>query len=73
MATKPKLPKFDAPVLDRSGRLDKQWFNDLSQQSHVGTPATTASAGAGTLPATPAGFITIYVNGAEKKVPFYDV
>lgn len=73
MATRPKIPKFDAPFLDKTGRLDKQWFNELSQTAHVGTPATTATAGAGTLPATPEGFITIFVNGTEMKVPFYKV
>lgn len=34
--------------------------------------ATTATAGSGTLPANPAGFLVINVGGQPKKVPFYD-
>jgi hypothetical protein len=37
------------------------------------TSAPTATAGAATLPATPAGFIEITVNGESKKVPYYNV
>ncbi|MHB1050984.1 MAG: hypothetical protein ACYC09_12965 [Bacteroidota bacterium] len=34
--------------------------------------AATATAGAGTLPAAPEGFIEVYVNGALKKIPYYN-
>jgi hypothetical protein len=36
------------------------------------TSASTATAGAATLPAAPAGFIEITVNGESKKVPYYN-
>ena len=36
------------------------------------TSATTATAGSGTLPANPAGFINITVNGVAYKVPYYN-
>jgi hypothetical protein len=36
------------------------------------TSAPTATAGAATLPANPAGFIEITVNGESKKVPYYN-
>jgi len=35
------------------------------------TVATTASAGAQTLPATPEGFVTININGTDRKIPYY--
>ncbi len=34
--------------------------------------AATATAGVGALPATPEGFIIVYVNGAQKKIPYYN-
>jgi hypothetical protein len=37
------------------------------------TSATTATAGSATLPAAPAGFIEVTVNGESKKVPYYNV
>ncbi len=33
--------------------------------------ASSATAGAATLPANPEGFITISINGVTKKVPYY--
>jgi hypothetical protein len=36
------------------------------------TSATTATAGSGTLPANPVGFINITVNGVPYKVPYYN-
>jgi len=36
------------------------------------TSATTATAGSGTLPARPVGFINITVNGVAYKVPYYN-
>jgi hypothetical protein len=35
--------------------------------------ATTATTGSATLPANPAGFIVMTVNGANVKVPYYNV
>lgn len=72
MATQPKMPKFDGPVLDDLNHLTREWYQALRQQAHTGTPDTTATGGAGTLPANPVGFLTVYVNGEEKRVPFYD-
>jgi len=34
--------------------------------------ATGATAGTNTLPASPVGFIVININGAAKKIPFYN-
>lgn len=36
------------------------------------TSADTATAGSGTLPANPVGFINITVNGVPYKVPYYN-
>jgi hypothetical protein len=36
------------------------------------TSATTATAGSGTLPANPVGFINITVDGVAYKVPYYN-
>ena len=35
--------------------------------------ATTATSGAASLPANPAGFFNITINGAPVKVPYYNV
>jgi hypothetical protein len=37
------------------------------------TSATTATAGSATLPAAPAGFMNVYVDGKAYKVPYYNV
>lgn len=37
------------------------------------TTTTVATSGAQTLPAGPEGFITIQVNGVDKKIPYYGV
>jgi hypothetical protein len=34
--------------------------------------STTATAGSGTLPANPVGFINVTVNGVAYKVPYYN-
>jgi hypothetical protein len=44
------------------------FFNLLNFSS-----ATSATAGSATLPAAPAGFIEVTVNGESKKVPYYNV
>jgi hypothetical protein len=36
------------------------------------TSASSATAGSATLPAAPAGFIEVAVNGESKKVPYYN-
>lgn len=73
MATKPKIPKFDTPVVDASGRMNPDWYKFFSQIQLVGSVATTATGGAATLPANPVGFFTVYENGTERKAPFYAV
>ena len=35
------------------------------------TTSTGATAGVGTLPATPEGFYEVQINGVVRKVPFY--
>lgn len=72
MATKPVIPKYAIPIAEQGGLPSKDWFNALSQQGHSGTPETSAAAGAATLPANPVGFITVYVNGSPKLLPYYD-
>jgi hypothetical protein len=72
VSTKPKVPGFDVPLTNPQGYTDKEWFRALSEQAHVGDVATTATGGAGTLPAAPVGFFTVYVNGTARKVPFYN-
>jgi len=36
------------------------------------TSATTATAGSGTLPAKPVGFMNVFVDGKPYKVPYYN-
>ena len=38
-----------------------------------GTTATTATAGAATLPAAPVGFIEVNIAGTIRKLPYYAV
>jgi len=47
----------------------------VSNLLNLGTHTTSSSASAGgasALPATPSGYVTIQVNGSNKKVPYYD-
>ena len=37
------------------------------------TSATTATAGSASLPAAPAGFMNVYVDGKAYKVPYYNI
>lgn len=59
------------PIADQAGRPTRAWqlfFLNLLNFSS----ATTATAGSRTLPAAPAGFIEVTVNGESKKVPYYN-
>lgn len=51
--------------LGRNGGSDIANFNT--------TTALTATAGAQTLPANPAGFINVQVNGSGQKIPYYNL
>jgi hypothetical protein len=54
---------------NRPTRSWQQFFLNLLNFSS----ATTATAGAATLPANPVGFINVTVNGQAFKVPYYNV
>ena len=53
----------------RPTRAWQQFFLNLSNFSS----STTATAGSGTLPANPVGFINVTVNGQTFKVPYYNI
>ena len=53
----------------RPTRAWQQFFLNLLNFSS----ATTATAGSGTLPSNPVGFINITINGVPYKVPYYNV
>jgi len=53
----------------RPTRTWQQYFINLLNF----TSATTATAGSGTLPANPVGFINVTVNGNPYKVPYYNL
>tara|TARA_R110000868_G_scaffold119068_1_gene315447 strand:- start:9651 stop:9869 length:219 start_codon:yes stop_codon:yes gene_type:complete len=60
-----------SPMVDQTQRPTRAWqlfFLNLLNFSGV----STATAGSATLPAAPAGFIEITVNGESKKVPYYN-
>lgn len=52
----------------RPTRAWQQFFLNLLNFSS----ATTATAGSGTLPAAPVGFINVTVDGQQYKVPYYN-
>ena len=52
----------------RPTRAWQQFFLNLLNFSS----ADTATAGSGTLPAAPAGFMNVTVNGQQFKVPYYN-
>lgn len=66
-------PYPQSPLLDdvskRPTRAWQQYFLNLLNFSS----STTASAGSATLPATPAGFMNVTVNGQNFKVPYYNL
>ena len=73
MATRPKAPKFDAPVFDDRGRFTREWYEFFSRLPQVGEFQTTvgAAGAASALPATPTGYKTETINGAQYVIPFY--
>ena len=62
-----------ALIVDRTGAVvDKV---TVTKVLNFGTHTTSSSASAGgasALPATPSGYVTIQVNGSNKKIPYYD-
>lgn len=53
----------------RPTRAWQQFFLNLLNFSS----STTATAGSATLPAAPAGFMNVTINGQQYKVPYYNV
>ena len=74
MATRPKVPKFDAPVFDDRGHFTREWYQFFSSLPHSGDYQTTvgAAGGASALPATPKGYRTEVINGTQYVIPFYN-
>ena len=62
-----------ALIVDRTGAVvDKV---TIAKVLNFGTHTTSSSASAGgasALPATPSGYVTVQVNGSNKKIPYYD-
>lgn len=52
----------------RPSRAWQQFFLNLLNFSS----STTATAGSATLPAAPAGFMNVTINGQQYKVPYYN-
>jgi hypothetical protein len=61
--------EFLDPQTKRPTRTWQQYFINLLNF----TSDPTATAGSGTLPANPVGFINITVNGIAYKVPYYNL
>jgi hypothetical protein len=61
-----------SPLVDNTGRPTRAWQLFLLNLLNF-TSATTATAGSRTLPANPAGFIEVTVNGESKKIPYYNL
>ena len=61
-----------SPIANQAGRPTPAWQLFFLNLLNF-TSSSTATAGAATLPANPAGFINVTVNGEVKKVPYYDV
>jgi hypothetical protein len=64
----PQTEFLDATT-KRPTRAWQQFFLNLLNFSS----AETATAGTGTLPANPVGFINVTVNGVAYKVPYYNL
>ena len=60
--------EFLDKTTNRPTRAWQQWFLNLLNFSS----ASTATAGSGSLPAAPVGFINVTVNGKPYKVPYYN-
>lgn len=65
-----RLPS--SPLVDQTGRPTRAWQLFLLNLLNFSS-ATSATAGSATLPAAPAGFIEVTVNGESKKVPYYNL
>ena len=63
----PQSPLVDG-TSNRPTRAWQQYFLNLLNFSS----SNAASAGSATLPATPAGFMNVTVNGQSFKVPYYN-
>ena len=61
-----------SPLIDQTQRPTRAWQLFFLNLLNF-TSSSTATAGSATLPANPAGFIDVTVNGESKKVPYYDV
>lgn len=74
MATRPKLPPQTTPLVDKDGRMTLDWYRFFSSLPSAGAFQTTvgAAGAASALPATPTGYKTETINGAQYVVPFYD-
>lgn len=59
-------------LVDQTGRPMRAWQLFFLNLLNF-TSSSTATAGSATLPANPAGFIDVTVNGESKKVPYYNV
>lgn len=72
MTTRRKIPHSRVPIVDKDGLITREWYEFLSRDAVVGTPATAANAGAATaLPATPESYLTVTVNGVQLVYPAY--
>jgi len=60
--------EFLNPATKRPSTSWQQFFLNLLNFSS----STTATAGSGSLPAAPVGFINVTVNGQPYKVPYYN-
>lgn len=65
-----RLPS--SQMIDQSLRPTRAWQLFFLNLLNF-TSASSATAGSATLPAAPAGFIDVTVNGESKKVPYYNV
>lgn len=72
MATPQNQRIPSSPLVDQTQRPTRAWQLFFLNLLNF-TSSSTATAGSATLPANPAGFIDVTVNGESKKVPYYDV
>jgi hypothetical protein len=61
--------EFLDKITNRPTRAWAQWFLNLLNFSS----SDTATAGTGSLPAAPVGFVNVTVNGKAYKMPYYNV
>lgn len=72
MATKPRIPNATVPFVDvATGLVTPEWYGALAQFAQPGEFSLTvgAAGAAAALPATPAGYFTVYVSSLGKLVP----